>query len=191
MNIKLKNIVAQLAKDKKSALDELYTFYYPRLYCFAKGFLKVEDDINDILQEVFVKLWMNRKNIKDVETFNAYIFTITKNLIVSYFRQKIKQRDFEAQVQTLAINKSGNLYDEIEYKDLKEKVDLFVEDLPEKRKQVYNLSREKGLSNKEIAKELGISVKTVEDHITHAIKYLKTKLKTLGEISNLFISIFL
>ena len=86
----LDKIVKNLTQGDKQALDEIYKFFYPKLYAFAKSFLKVEDDINDILQDVFVKLWLNREKITRVETFNSYLFTIAKNAIVSYFREKIR-----------------------------------------------------------------------------------------------------
>ena len=190
-NNNLNTIVKSLVSDNKKALDELYNYYYPRLYAFAKKFLKVEDDINDILQEVFIKIWENRKNIKNVETFNAYIFTITKNAVVSYFREKTKLIAFESRVREMATAEGYLTENTAEYKDIKEKVDQLIEQLPQKRQQIFKLSREQGLSNKEIASEMGISVKTVEDHIMHAIRFLKNNLKTLDIITLLYLALFL
>lgn len=187
----LNTIVKRLAGDDKKALDELYNYYYPRLYTFAKRFLKVEDDINDILQDVFIKIWENRRNIKNVETFNAYIFTITKNTVITYFREKTKLIDFESRVREMATSEGYFIDDSVEYNDIKEKVEHLIEQLPEKRKQIFKLSREKGLSHKEIAVQLGISVKTVEDHIMHAIRFLRDHLKPLDIITLLYLAIFL
>lgn len=187
----IKELALQLGNDDKTALDMIYNYYYPRLYVFAKRFLKVEDDINDILQEVFVKLWENRKNIKNVETFNAWIFTITKNTVVSYFREKIKLTEFESRVREMATNEGYLTDTSAEYEDIKEKVGQLIEQLPEKRKHIFKLSREQGLSNKEIAAEMGISIKTVEDHIMHAIRFLKDKLKALDIITLLYLALFL
>jgi len=184
-------IVKNLLKDDKKALDDLYAFYYPRLYSFSKKILKVEDDVNDILQDVFVKIWLNRKKINSVETFNSYIFTITKNAIISLFREKTRNSDFELKVRQAATGEEFIIETELEYQDLKEKVDALIEKLPEKRKQVYILSREKGLSNAEIAEQLGISVKTVEDHMMHSLRYLREKMKNLDIVSMLFIAFFL
>lgn len=184
-------LVKGLVNADKKALDEIYNFYYPRLYSFSKGLLKVEDDINDILQDVFIKVWENRKNIKNVETFNAYIFTITKNAIISYFREKTKTRAFESRVMDMATSEAFQLDNSLEYEDIKEKVEFLMEQLPEKRKIIFKLSREQGLSHKEIAGQLGISVKTVEDHIMHSIRYLRKHLKTLDIITFLYITFFL
>jgi len=184
-------LVKGLVNGDKKALDEIYLFYYPRLYSFAKGFLKVEDDINDILQDVFIKLWENRKKIKNTETFNGWIFTITKNGIISYFREKIKLNKFELRVKEMATSEAYLLDDKTEYKDIKEKVDQLINQLPDKRKQVFKLSREQGLSHKEIANQLGISIKTVEDHITHASKFLRAHLKALDILTLLYLAIFI
>jgi len=183
-------MIKGLIRDDKKSFDDLYFYYYPKLYAFSKTFLKVEDDINDILQEVFIKMWDNRKKIKDVETFNAWIFTITKNSIVTYFREKIRQEDFESRVRKMA---TGELVfnDNLEYKDLKEKVDQIVEQLPEKRRIIFKLSREEGLSNRDIAKKLEISVKTVEDHMLYSLRFLRKNLKDLEILTLLYISLFL
>ena len=189
--VNIKSSVKRLADDEKKAFDELYFFYYPRLYAFAKRFLKVEDDLKDILQNVFVKLWENRKNIKNVETFNSWLFTITKNDIISYFREKTKLLAFENRVKEIAASKEYTFDDRVEYLDIKEKVDQLIEKLPERRKQIFKLSREQGLSHKEIAEQLGISPKTVEDHIMHAIRFLRRHLKTIDIVTLLYVSIFL
>ncbi len=118
----LNRIVKGLGRDDKKALDELYQFYYPRLYSFSKRFLKVEDDIDDILQDVFVKIWLNRLKINSLETFNSWIFTITKNAILSYFREKTRQSNFETRVQHLSTAEVV-LNSEVEYEDLKKQTD--------------------------------------------------------------------
>ncbi len=189
-NKSLNSIVKKLIGNDKKALDEIYNFYYPKLYAFAKNFLKVEDDINDILQDVFVKLWLNRNKIKNVETFNAYLFTIAKNAIVSYFREKSKNPKFESRIQELATISSGE-FNDLEYRDLKENLDKIIEQLPEKRRLVFKLSREDGLSNTEIAEKLGISKKTVEDHMLYSLRFIRKKLKNIEILTLLYMAMFL
>jgi len=185
----LNRIVKGLGRDDKKALDDLYQYYYPRLYGFSKGFLKVEDDIDDILQDVFVKIWLNRRKINSVETFNSWIFTITKNTILSYFREKCRQNEFETRVQHLATAEVV-LNSEVEYEELKKQTDKIIDELPEKRKKVFRLSREEGMSYKEISVKMGISVKTVEDHMLHALRCLRSQLKGFDILTLLYISLF-
>ena len=186
----LHKIVRGLVQGDKQALDEIYKFFYPKLYVFAKSFLKVEDDINDILQDVFVKLWLNREKIDKVETFNSYLFTIAKNAIVSYFREKSKDQKFETRIKEILVSRELKYNDELEYKDLKKNLETIVNQLPDKRKQIFLLSREEGLSNNEIAEKLGISVKTVEDHMRHALQFIRKRLKIIEIFTLLYVSLF-
>ena len=183
-------MVQGLIKGNKKSFDDLYYYYYPKLYAFSKTFLKVEDDINDILQEVFIKIWDNRKKIKNVETFNAWIFTIAKNSVVTYFRKKSREKDFGDRVKNISAGELV-LNDNLEYKDMKVIVDKIVGQLPEKRRIIYKLSREEGLSNRDIAKKLEISIKTVEDHMLYSLRFLRKNYKKFEILSFLYISLFL
>jgi len=185
------DIIRRLKKDDKSAVDELFSYYYPRLYHFSKSILKIETDIDDILQEVFVKIWLNRQKISNAVTFNAYIFTITKNEVLNLIRSKLKDHTFKEELYLRSVAEEYQTQNHLEYNEIKIAIDRLVEDLPEKRKQVFILSRTEGLSNKEIALQLNISEKTIEDHITHAIKHIKSSLKDMGVISLLYFFLFL
>lgn len=188
VNIKL--LVKQLIDGDKNALDKLYHFYYPRLFSFIKGFMKVDDDIDDVIQDVFIKLWENRNNITNIETFNSWIFTVTKNEVISLFRLKIKKAEFESRIREKAIQTESLTDNTLEYNEIKERVDRLIDQLPEKRRQIFRLSREQGLSQKEIANQLGISVKTVEDHMMHAIRFMRENLKSADLITLLYLAIF-
>ena len=184
-------IIRRLKKDDKSAVDDLFKYYYPRLYRFSVSILKIENDIDDILQEVFVKIWLNRQKINNAETFNSYIFTITKNEVLNLIRSKQKDQSFRDELYLRSVAEEYHTPNPVEYNEIKAGIDKIVENLPEKRKQVFVLSRTEGLSNKEIAQQLNISEKTVEDHITHAIKQIKNSLKDMGIISILYLYLFL
>lgn len=186
----LNRIVAELSKDNDSSLEELFNYYYPRLFNFSKSFLKIEDGIDDILQEVFVKIWQNRKIIKTADTFNSYIFTITRNLLLNELRSRLKRKNIKDEVRKLSIASEYSLLEQIEYQDLKDKIDNVVNELPERQKEIFVLSRSEGLSHKEIAKKLNISTKTVEYHITQAIRFLKGELMTAGLVSLLYFYLF-
>ncbi|MEI7422020.1 MAG: RNA polymerase sigma-70 factor [Prolixibacteraceae bacterium] len=184
-------IINRLKRDEKSALDDLFGYYYPRLFHFSKSILKIETEIDDILQEVFVKLWLNRQKIGNVETFNSYIFTITKNEVLNLIRTNIRNNSFKNELFQRTVVEEFQLQSQLEFNEVKSGIDQVVSQLPEKRRQIFILSRTEGLSNKEIAQQLNISEKTVEDHITHAIKKIKTSLKEMGVISLLYCYLFM
>ncbi len=187
----LEKVIREMGQGNKAALDLLFKHYYPKLYGFSKGFLKIEDDIDDILQEVFIKLWINREKIRGSDTFNAYIFTITKNLLINYLQAKLKKETFKANLYQKALAEEYLTDNLAEYNEIKDCVDSTISKLPPKRQQIFSLSRKGGLSNKEIAKKMDISIKTVEDHITHSIKYIKEELKKSGFLYLLYFYLFL
>jgi RNA polymerase sigma-70 factor (family 1) len=178
-NVVILQLVKRLADDDKKALDEIYHLYFPKLYVFSRNFLKVDDDIRDILQEVFISIWKNRKKINNAEAFDGYIFTVTKNALITYFRQKMKFHEFEARVKQMAVTEEFP-EDFFIYNDLKEHAGHIIDALPEKRREIFRLSRELGLTHREISEKLGISVKTVEDHIMYMNRFLRSNLKKLG-----------
>ncbi len=184
-------IIHRLKQDDKTAVDDLFAFYYPRLYQFSKSILKMEGEIEDVLQEVFLKIWLNRHKIQHTETFNAYIYTITKHEVLNLIRSKLKDHNFREQLYLYAVAEEYQFQSKLEFEEIKSGIDRIVSNLPEKRQQIFILSRTNGLSNKEIAQQLGISEKTVEDHITHAIRKIKSSLKEMGILSLLYFYLFL
>ncbi|MDP4205738.1 MAG: RNA polymerase sigma-70 factor [Bacteroidota bacterium] len=187
----LEKTITRLTNSEEDALDELYKHFYPKLYYFSKSFLKFETDVEDVLQEVFVKIWINRENINDSLTFSSYIFTITKNALLNHLRSKLKEQSFRTELATQVISSEFTWQESTDYNEIQQQVNSLINSLPEKRQQIFRLSREEGLSNKEISKRLGISVKTVEDHMTHALRYLKIHLKEAGIVSLLYFYLFL
>jgi len=189
--IDLKKVVAELAQNNDSSIDELFNYYYPRLFNFSRSILKIEDGIDDILQEVFVKIWQNRRNIKSTDTFNAYIFTITRNLLLNELRRRINSNSLKEEIRKFSTAPEYSLNKTIEYREMQEKVDTVINELPGRQKEIFVLSRKNGLSHKEIAEKLGIKTKTVEYHISLAIKHIKSELSRFGILSLLYFYLFL
>lgn len=188
---KLNVVLKELANENMLALEELFNFYYPRLYNFSKSFLKIEDGIDDILQEVFIRIWNNRKEIINSDTFNSYIFTITRNLLLNELRSRLNNQKLKDNILHASLAEEYASFEKVEFAELKEKVDVLINELPAKQKEIFTLSRVEGMSNKEIAEKLNISAKTVEYHISQSISIIKSKLKAFGLISLLYIYLFL
>ena len=188
--LNLGHLLKELANDNKTALETLFNYFYPRLYHFSKSFLKLEDGIDDILQEVFIRIWQNRKNIKNTETFHSYIFTITRNLLLNELRSRLTDEKTKKRIFKKSVAPEFLLSDQIDYQELKDRISLMVAELPERQQEIFILSRVEGLSYREIAKKLDIAEKTVEYHISQAITSLKKKLKELGLLGMLFFYFF-
>jgi len=175
-----RKLLKQLESGDKNAINALYARYSSRLYRFAFGYLKSEEDARDIVQEVFVRLWCKREALKEETNLEAFLFTVAKNTIISVFRKKISEKEYLEQLRFLVVRNSSDTEKQVDYALLNEKVRELIHTLPEQRQRIYLLSKEKGYSNKTIANELQISLKTVEDHLTKARKYLKGNLKGYG-----------
>ena len=147
-----------------------------KIYRFSFSLLKNEEDSKEIVQEVFFRIWEKRDKIDSSKSFKSFLFTISYNLIVDQLRLRLKDKEYRGFLIKYFDSVNFNLSHEIDYDTLNKKISNIIMELPNKRKRIYKLSRENGLSHKEIAKELGISVKTVENQINLSLKHLKTRL---------------
>ncbi|MDG5801007.1 RNA polymerase sigma-70 factor [Marinilabiliaceae bacterium ANBcel2] len=190
MKLSEKFFIKGLKENNKRVIDDIYNKYHQRIFVFAYSIVKEKEEALDIVHEVFIKLWEKRSEIGNDSKFESLIFTIARNTALSILRKKsTKKKYHEQHTKDFAdINNTENL---IDYNSLKSKIDEFVQQLPPKNRNVYTLSREKGLSNKEIANKLGISEKTVEDHITKALAHLKKQLKQIGISATLYWYLFI
>ncbi len=191
MQLTEKECLIELKKGSFSAFDHIFSLYKERLYAFSIGYLKVPEDAQELVQIVFMKVWENRKMLDESKSFSSYLFTISKNTILNYIRKKANQQSY---VDYL-LNQSNLTYNdaegELEYEDLLKQTNTAIDQLPFRQKEIYHLSREVGLSNEEIAQKLNISKKTVENHITLVMKFIRQHIGYDKMSRLLFISLFL
>ena len=165
-----------LKKNDNKAFDLLYNRYSEKLYYFSIGYLKSKEDAEGLVQDIFAKIWEIRKTIKPGQSFSSFLFTIAKNSIFNKHRKKLNENSYKEHLR----NYFDEVYDKTEndiiLADMKNRIDKKVAELPPQRKLIYQLSREQGLSYKEIAEKLSISEKTIETHIRLALKTLRTVL---------------
>jgi len=185
-----KKYVIALKKGSYSAFDHLFSVYKERLYAFAIGYLKMEEDAKELVQDVFVKVWEHRHSLDEEKSFGSYLFTISKNTILNYFRKKANEQNYIEYVKQHTGLRVNPVEEEIEFSELKERASGLIERLPSRQREIYRLSREKGLSNEEISRILHVSKKTVENQITLAKKFLREHLGEKSLIVLLFIVLF-
>ena len=169
-------LVASLRKGDLLAFDHLFTKYSKKLFYFAKGYLHSTEDAEELVQDVFVMVWEKRKDLKSHLSFNSYLFTVSFNAIRKHFRKKARERKhLNNYLADLVLNEDTTT-SEIQYNELCELVNKAIDGLPEKRKIIYKLSRQEGISNDDIARQLNVSKKTVENQISFALKFIREQL---------------
>ena len=173
-----------------SAFNVLFDRYGKRLYHFSMGYLKSTADAEEIVQEVFLKIWNNRIELSTQKSFESYLFTIAKNGILNTIR---KSKSEQAYLNYVKINPGKNILldEELNFNELEKAYHEAIEQLSPRRKEIYLLSKEQSLSNGEIATKMNISVKTVENQMTSALSEIRRNLRSLGFSGIIFFELFL
>ncbi|MGV8095079.1 MAG: RNA polymerase sigma factor [Mangrovibacterium sp.] len=185
-------LMIRLKNGDMVAFDLLYEQYSHKLFSFVLKILKNETDAEEIVQEVFVRLWESRFHIDDSKLLNSFIFTIAYNHSIDLIRKRINNKKYLEHLKySSAVHAVPSQVDEFEFEELNDQVKKLIADLPERQRQIYLLHREEGLTYSEIANRLGISKNTVENHMTRALKYLRTNLDNTLLVNLLFIYLFL
>ena len=169
-----KALINWLKQDDEAALSAIYKKYWQPLYLSAYNIIKDKQICEDIIQELFIKLWNNRQGIEITVSLKAYLYAsiryeVYRQIRIGAVREDIYD-DLLERIHTPAV------YGNIEYKELIAQISSVINKLPEKCREVYKLSREENLSHKQIAEQLNISTKTVENHLTKALRQLRTSL---------------
>ena len=164
-------LVKALSKGEIKAFNDLFQIYGNRIFRFAVGYLKSEHDAEELVQDVFMKIWEKRSELKENLSFKSYIFTIAFNIIRKHFVKKaLTAKYFEQQVIEDA---DLSTIQNIDFQSTKKAIDHLVNQLPARRKEVFIKSRFEGLTTKEIADELGTSPKTVENQLGEALRFIR------------------
>jgi RNA polymerase sigma-70 factor (ECF subfamily) len=164
----------RLANGDENALAAIYHRYWKPLYIQAYNILKDRMVCEDIIQEIFLQLWRKRETLNITQTLQGYLSAATRYQVFHYIR-KMPKREFLFENLEERITAGAGLL--VEEKDLHEQINEIVSRLPEKCRVIYKLSREEYLPHKEIAARLHISIKTVENQLTIALRRLRVSLK--------------
>lgn len=185
-------LLIRLKDGDMMAFDQVYERYSHKLFSFVFKILKNEAEADDIVQEVFVKIWESREKLGDYKLLNSYIFTIAYNNSIDLIRKRINNNKYlEHLKNSSVILVTPSVISEVEFNELNSQVEKLIADLPERQKQVYLLHREQGLTYPEIAERLGISKNTVENHMVKALKFLRQNIDNSVLVNLLFVYLFL
>jgi RNA polymerase sigma-70 factor (ECF subfamily) len=164
----------KIAEDDHESFRLLFMQYFPKLRFFIVGLVKSDAVAEELAQEVFVKIWEKRQALTDVQSLNAYIYRMAKNTVLNYLQHKYVEENYSGQ---LAADNNPPADELFLAKETELLIQLTVARMPAQRKKIFELSRNRHLPNMEIARQLHISKKTVENHLNLALKEIREALK--------------
>ena len=173
-----KVLIILLKQGNIKAFEQVYTKYHKQIFNFACKSLRNTDEAKEIVQRTFIKLWENRETLNEELSISAFLFTIARNFIINHYRKLVNNQYY---VRTLASHEDidNPVIQQINTDELRANINELIAQLPGKRRIIFLLSRDEGLSYKEIADRLDISVNTVETQISRTLEFLRNKLKDL------------
>src|SRR5690606_10968815 len=165
--------IIRMRTGDQAAFKAIFLFYEKRLYSFSFRFLKDREQAEEILQEVFLNLWINREKIDSSYPLGSFLYTVTRRLTLNYLRQAANSQKLKEKLW-ISIKESQNETEEaVLLADLKRQINQSVQKLPRQQQLVFRLSRDEGLSHEEIAQRLRISSNTVKNHLVQALKRIR------------------
>ena len=167
-------IIASLKRGSVTAFESIFERYSQKLYRFSYSYLKSETEAEDVVQEVFLKIWKNRGSLKTETSFQSYLFTIAFHSIQKYFNKKTQQQKFQLDLFESLVVENSSLEDQLDFETLLSRLNQLIEQLPTRRKEIFLKRKKEGKSIQTIASEMGISEKTVENQITEAMHSLRS-----------------
>lgn len=170
-------LIHGLKQGNKEVFDQIFRCYYASLSQFCRKFVYDKKIAEEIVQEMFVKLWLKHESIVVTNSLKSYLFKAARNHALNYLKHSkytISSEEFDG---LNVLENTDNSIDELDSTDLKHQIDTIVQLMPPKRRQIFLLSRTNGLKYGEIAERLNISVKTVESHMSKALDQLRKALQ--------------
>jgi RNA polymerase sigma-70 factor (ECF subfamily) len=171
--------VEKLVQDDHESFRWLFMQYFPKLKIFIAGFVKSEAIAEELSQDIFVKIWEKRKSLTAIQSFNAYIYRMAKNAVLNYFQHEYVKERYIGQLSSDSAASADELF---QAKETELLIQLTVAKMPTQRKKIFELSRKSQLKNEEIAQKMHLSKKTVENHLTLALREIRKALKNFFTI---------
>ncbi len=163
----------QLAQGSENAFEEVFNTYFKVLVVFAKKFVNDLDLAEDLVQEVLIKLYQNRKSIQFHTSLKAFLFQSVRNKCIDHLRSAKTKSEHHDQIRVMNYDEQFDLNDTMVQTELEERVYKAISGLPDQCQHIFKMSRMDGKRNQEIADELNISKRTVETQISNALKRLR------------------
>ena len=162
--------IRRLASGDHEAFRYVFMKYFPKTKYFIVRLVKSEAIAEELSQDIFEKIWINRLELISIQSFSSYLYRMAKNIAINHLERKYVER---AYIENYDVDLDFSLEDQLDANELRLLILLEVDKMPEQRKKVFMMSRFQNIKNDEIAKELNIAKKTVENHLNLALKQIR------------------
>lgn len=171
---KEKTLFTRIAKGEEAAYKEIFMRYKDRFYAAAFKMTKSQDLSEEVVQEVFLTLWLRRDTLAKVDNPVSYLFSIVYHSVASHFKKIAKERSLKEKVRKELIFNDCYTEKMVAEKEIRNILQQLIQRLPPQQKIIYQLSKQEGLTRNEIAKQLHISPNTVKNHLLKAMEFIRS-----------------
>jgi len=175
----IKNLLDQLSKNDEHAFRQLFHLFSDKVYSFSLSLTRSHLSAEEMVQEVFLKIWINRKSMHEVENFSSYLFIMTKNLVLNSLKRKALEEKAKITLTRELDNKHYDTEETVIHDDYERLLNEAINHLPHRQRLVYSMCQQEGLHYDEVAERLKISRLTVKTHMQQALKTIKTQFARL------------
>ena len=166
-------LFASLADGDEKAFEDIYRHYTKRLFPYVQKLVKAPELAEELIQDIFVQLWINRHVFSNVQHPTSYLFSIANRQALKYLKKVASDARILKSITDYAEPSRNETEERIILRESVEAIDLAVAELPEQRRLIWQLSRDEGLSHEQIAERLSISKNTVKNQMVHALKHVR------------------
>lgn len=170
--------LVDIANGDQEAFRRFFQFYKNKVYSFSYSFTKSAEIAEEITQDVFIKVWTSGASLTEVENIEAWMSTITRNLCFNYLKKLALERKARGILQKSRPSAEQNVEQYLSYKESARQVAEAVDQLSPQQRLIFNLNRNEGLKNEEIAHQLNLSPNTVKNHMVIALRKIKSFLES-------------
>jgi RNA polymerase sigma-70 factor (family 1) len=183
-------LLEQLQKGDTEAYLALYQRYHVLVYHWALKLVKIPQLAEDLVQDVFLKVWQIRERLNPQQSFPAFIYRIARNKAFNLLKKISSDDDLRLRVMSELSTTAESAENKLVWQQYEQLLKNAIEQLPQQRQKVFNLCRQQGKTYDEAAAELGISRNTVKEHMVMAVKNIKEYFYKYGDIAFLFVLLF-
>ena len=172
-----KRLLKQISKGDERAFRALYDAYFNHLSAFVFKLCKSAETTEEILQDVFVKLWVRRHSLSQMDSPEAYIFSMARNKTIDYLRRLVRDAHLTELLTDQLLTDNNDAEERLNAKELRDLIAEALNGLSEQKKKIFHLSKEEGLSHDQIAEVMHLSKSTVKNHLSETLRHIRGHLQ--------------